>query len=94
MKILRCPLNGPRNISEFAYGGEVKAMPDPATCSDEAWADYVFFENNPAGVVREWWFHIPSGYWFIAERDTRTDEVLRTYLPEELPSAVGEGGGT
>jgi sarcosine oxidase subunit beta len=24
-----CPLNGPRNISEFTYGGEFKPMPDP-----------------------------------------------------------------
>jgi sarcosine oxidase subunit delta len=33
--------------------------------------------------VREWWFHVPSGYWFIAERDTATDEILHTYPPEE-----------
>ena len=24
MKILNCPLNGPRNISEFVWGGEVR----------------------------------------------------------------------
>ncbi|MQT72472.1 sarcosine oxidase subunit delta, partial [Pseudomonas sp. FSL R10-0071] len=24
MKIMMCPLNGPRNISEFTYGGEFK----------------------------------------------------------------------
>ena len=29
MKILSCPLNGPRNIAEFIYGGQVKEMPDP-----------------------------------------------------------------
>lgn len=34
MKIMPCPLNGPRNISEFTYGGEFKPMPDPTTCSD------------------------------------------------------------
>lgn len=27
MKIMICPLNGPRNISEFTYGGEFKPMP-------------------------------------------------------------------
>ena len=31
MKIINCPLNGPRNISEFTYGGEFKPMPDPVT---------------------------------------------------------------
>ena len=42
MKVMTCPLNGPRNISEFTYGGEFKQMPDPQTCSDAEWADYVF----------------------------------------------------
>lgn len=55
MKIMNCPLNGPRNISEFAWGGEVKPMPDPATLDDRAFADWLFLENNEAGVVREWW---------------------------------------
>jgi sarcosine oxidase subunit delta len=84
MKILNCPLNGPRNISEFVWGGEVKAMPDPVRCSDRAWADYVFLEANAAGVVREWWCHLATSYWFIAERNTVTDEVIRTYPASEL----------
>ena len=84
MKIMNCPLNGPRNISEFAWGGEVKAMPDPLTCSDDEWAEYVFLENNTAGVVREWWCHLPTSYWFIAERNTVTDEIIRTYPSAEL----------
>jgi sarcosine oxidase subunit delta len=35
-------------------------------------------------VVKEWWCHSPSGYWFIAERHTASDEVMRTYDPSEL----------
>ena len=27
-------------------------------------------------MKREWWCHTPSGYWFIAERDTARDEIL------------------
>ena len=46
MKIMNCPLNGPRNISEFVYGGEVKAMPNILTCTDREWADYVFYSEN------------------------------------------------
>ena len=84
MKIMNCPLNGPRNISEFAWGGEVKAMPDPLTCSDDEWAEYVFLENNTAGVVREWWCHLPTSFWFIAERNTVTDEIIRTYPAAEI----------
>ncbi len=84
MKIMPCPLNGPRNISEFVYGGEVVEEPDPDRVTDEEWAEYVFFEGNEAGVVREWWYHVATAYWFIAERDTATDEILRTYPASEL----------
>ena len=84
MKIMNCPLNGPRNISEFAWGGEVKPMPDPASLDDHAWGDWLFLENNEAGVVREWWCHVPTSFWFIAERNTVTDEILKTYPAGEL----------
>ncbi len=84
MKIINCPLNGPRNASEFLWGGEVKEMPDPQSADPAAWADYVFLQENEAGLVREWWCHLPTAFWFIAERDTRTDEILCTYRPSEL----------
>lgn len=86
MKILHCPLNGPRPVSEFAYGGEVRAMPDPDHCSDREWADYVFNRSGVAGIKREWWCHLASGYWFIAERDTARDVVITTFGPERLRS--------
>ena len=80
MKTMTCPLNGVRNISEFVCGGEVRAMPDPASGTDAEWADYVFMENNKAGVVREWWCHTPSNTWFIAVRDTQSDVIEKTFL--------------
>jgi sarcosine oxidase subunit delta len=84
MKIMHCPVNGPRNVSEFFCGGEVRDMPDPVSAPDRDWAAYTFIENNTKGVVREWWLHVPSSYWFIAERNTETDEILRTYPATEL----------
>ena len=84
MKIMHCPLNGPRNIQEFAWGGEVTEMPDPNACLDREWADYVFLEENRKGIVREWWCHLPTNYWFIVERDTASDEMLRTYPTSEI----------
>ena len=84
MKIMPCPLNGPRNISEFVHGGEVRDMPNPASCTDREWAEYVFYSDNQAGIVTEWWLHAASGYWFIAERHTVTDEIIRTYDPSEM----------
>jgi sarcosine oxidase subunit delta len=83
MKQLRCPLNGIRPVSEFAYGGELRAMPNPDECTDEQWADYVFNRSGVPGVKCEWWCHIASGYWFIAERDTLTDNVLRTFSADD-----------
>ena len=81
MKLLECPLNGPRPIQEFHFGGGVRPMPEPVLATDAEWAEYVFHRDGAPGVKKEWWYHIPSGTWFLAERDTRSDEILRTYLP-------------
>ena len=80
MKLMTCPINGPRAISEFAYGGEVRSMPDPQEAGDARWADYVFNRNSLPAVKAEWWCHTPSGVWFIVERDTATDTIRRTSL--------------
>ena len=81
MKLLTCPINGPRPVSRVrlrrARSGRCRTR-TPAT--DDEWADYVFNRNGAPGVKKEWWYHIASGVWFIAERDTAADRVLRTYL--------------
>jgi len=74
MKILVCPLNGPRPISEFAYGGEVRPSPDPNTCSDAEWSSYVFNRSGSPGAKYEWWCHIASGF-----------TILRCALPTTEP---------
>jgi sarcosine oxidase subunit delta len=80
MKLITCPINGPRPVSEFFYWGEVRETPDAGRATDSEWADYVFNRNGASGVKREWWHHVPSGVWFVAERDTGADRILRTYL--------------
>ena len=89
MKLMQCPLNGPRNIAEFAYGGEVVDAPDVISCSDREWAEYLFIDDNSSGVVREWWIHTPSSYWFIAERDRSSNEIIKTYPSSDLYSESG-----
>jgi sarcosine oxidase, subunit delta len=84
MKILTCPINGTRPISEFIHGGEYRAMPDPQIVSDDAWADYVFNRNGAPGVKLEWWCHASSTTWFIVERDTARDRVVRSFLFDEI----------
>ncbi|MFN3642519.1 MAG: sarcosine oxidase subunit delta [Gemmobacter sp.] len=79
MKLLHCPLNGPRNIDEFQSFGPVR--PDPGDVDDAAWAAHLFHAENRLGTITEWWRHIPSNTVFLAERDIVTDIVLRTWLP-------------
>lgn len=88
MKIMHCPLNGPRNISEFSYGGEVRPRPAPGA-APEAVADYLFHKTNQPEVAREWWCHLPTSYWFVAERNLATDEIVRTYPASEV---LDQGG--
>lgn len=83
MKLIPCPLNGLRPALEFAYGGEVRPLP-ATDCSDAEWTRWLFDRSGVPGVKREWWYHIASGYWFIAERDTLRDEFLRCYPVTEL----------
>ena len=84
MKLLKCPVNGVRPLQEFVFGGEYRPMPDPDSASDKEWADFIFNRSGAPGVKREWWYHIASGVWFMAERDTLKDEIIRTYLYEEI----------
>jgi sarcosine oxidase subunit delta len=84
MKILVCPLNGARPVTEFAYGGEVRASPDPDTCSDAEWSGYVFNRSGSPGAKYEWWCHIASGFWFVVLRDTLRDEVISTHPAEAV----------
>ena len=87
MKLMNCPLNGPRNISEFICFGEVSTMPKPNEVSDDEWADFIWMSNNTAGVVQEWWCHTATAYWFIAERNTVTDEIVKTYPANDIFTA-------
>jgi heterotetrameric sarcosine oxidase delta subunit len=83
--VLSCPNCGPREVTDFGFGGEVAARPVSRPTTRELNA-YVYFRRNVAGVQREWWQH-RSGCraWFLAERDTRTNEVLWTALAPDAP---------
>jgi heterotetrameric sarcosine oxidase delta subunit len=86
--VLTCPNCGAREVTDYAFGGEVNRRPRERPSLRELGA-YNYFRRNVAGVQREWWYH-RSGCraWFIAERDTRTNDVLWTALPGlERPEA-------
>lgn len=81
MKLMTCPMNGPRNITEFQYLGPVRPAPEPEGASDADWAAYVFGAPNARDFVLEWWRHTPSNNVFVAERHLGTGEVRRTFAP-------------
>lgn len=83
MKIMTCPVNGPRNIAEFQCLGPVRAA---SADEPEQLIEALFYPENPLGVLQEWWRHTPSNIVFIAERHTVSDEILTTYLPNRKPA--------
>ncbi|GAB3852107.1 sarcosine oxidase subunit delta [Nocardioides maradonensis] len=93
---LTCPWCGPRDETEYHYGGQAHvAYPeDPSALSDEEWAQYLFFRDNPKGPFAERWSHSTGcRRWFNVVRDTRTYEVLATYTNTDPRPAIVTSGG-
>ena len=91
--VLDCPNCGPREVTDFGYGGELNPRPRSEPEARQLW-EYNYVRRNLAGVQREWWYH-RSGCkaWFVAERDTTTNRVNFTALPEDA-FAAGPADGT
>ena len=90
MLLIECPWCGPREQSEFSYGGEAHiARPvDTDALTDAQWADYLFMRKNPKGLHREQWHHTHGcRRWFNAERHTVSYEFTRFYRAGEDPDA-------
>jgi sarcosine oxidase subunit delta len=94
--LLTCPNCGVREVADFGFGGEISPRPAKRPASLRELAASSYFRRNVAGVQREWWVHRSGcGQWFLAERDTRTNEVLWTARPEDAPApapAAAAGG--
>ena len=90
MQLIECPWCGPREETEFHYGGQAHiAYPDdPGALTDEEWAHYVFFRANPKGTFAERWCHSAGcRRWFNAVRDTAACSI-----PHRLPHGPGKAG--
>jgi sarcosine oxidase subunit delta len=76
-----CPYCGVRDEPEFTFGGPSHLTRPPPEADDKTWTSYLFTRQNPAGVHLERWQHLYGcGRWFNAARDTRTHEILTTYV--------------
>jgi sarcosine oxidase, subunit delta len=98
MLLIDCPNCGPRAEIEFRCGGESHIeRPGPhREVPDEAWADYLFYRQNPKGEHRERWFHAAGcRRWFNIVRDTVTHRIRAVYpmggdCPDNEPAAAPE----
>ena len=79
--LLTCPNCGPRDVSEFRYGGQI-----PPICAESSRP----IASNLPGPQRERWYHrFGCRRWLFADRDVRSNEVFRTTW---LDDASGGGG--
>ncbi|GHD13572.1 sarcosine oxidase subunit delta [Zhihengliuella salsuginis] len=91
---IRCPYCGPRDETEFGYGGQAHvAYPeDPYALSDSEWGEYLFYRENTRGVFAERWVHSAGcRKWFNALRDTVTYEFKAIYRTGEPRPDITEG---
>ncbi len=89
MFLIDCPWCGPRDETEFSYGGEAhiaRPLGGGHDMSDGEWAEYVFLRTNPKGLHRERWVHSHGcRRWFNAVRHTVSHRFLAVYKPGEKP---------
>jgi heterotetrameric sarcosine oxidase delta subunit len=89
MILIPCPYCGPRNSNEFAFEGESRTRPQVATVEPNGWRRYLYDKANRAGWTTETWYHRAGcRKFFVAERDTVTNEVRATRA--FAPPAGGE----
>ena len=95
MFLIECPHCGPRDQSEFSYGGEAhRARPAASEqMTDEDWAGFLFIRSNLKGVFAERWNHAAGcRRWFNMLRNTATDQILAIYpmgsQPPEIEAAA------
>jgi len=75
---INCPYCGLRDQTEFRCGGEAdRPRPEhPELTDDRAGAGYLFYRQNPKGLLRERWVHsYGCRQWFYLVRDTVTHEI-------------------
>ncbi|MBV8449752.1 MAG: sarcosine oxidase subunit delta [Hyphomicrobiales bacterium] len=74
---ITCPHCGEREVGEFAYYGDATKHRPDGSSELEAFIEYVYPRDNPAGPHRELWYHVGGCRgWLVVNRDTRTHEIF------------------
>ncbi len=82
MLLIACPNCGPRDETEFHYGGQAHvAYPEnPDALTDKEWSEYLFYRDNPKGEFAERWVHSTGcRQWFNMLRDTVSYDIKAIY---------------
>jgi sarcosine oxidase subunit delta len=90
--IIEHPLLGPRDSAEFVYMGDAALIdrPDPDTATAEDWHAYGYLRDNPAGEMRELWFHEGGDRsWLVVTRNTLTHEITAVALARDVARSRG-----
>ena len=73
-----CPHCGERGNDEFSVLGDASVVRPERAAPPEAWAEYVYLRNNPAGLHQEFWYHaVGCRAWLIVTRNVLTHEILK-----------------
>ncbi|QKV20351.1 sarcosine oxidase subunit delta [Oricola thermophila] len=87
MLLVHCPYcDEDRPEIEFRHAGEahIERPRNIAEISDEEFAQYFFYRDNPKGITFERWRHAHGcARFFNAVRDTVSDKFLMTYKAGE-----------
>lgn len=90
--IIHHPILGPRDLQEFVYLGDASLMtrPDGMSAGIEAFHDWLYIRDNPAGLHRELWFHEQGDRsWLVVTRHTVTHEITKVELARDVAKAMG-----
>ena len=91
--IINHPLLGPRDAAEFYVMGDADLInrPDPdAEGAAEAFYEYAYLRDNPAGEHRELWYHEQGDRsWLVVTRDTTTHEITDVKMASDEARARG-----
>ena len=89
---ITCPHCGERGLEEFSYRGDACVVRPQRLDAAEAWTDYVYLRENPAGLHREHWQHVLGcRAWLVVTRDTRSHAIAGVEAAREaaLRGAAG-----
>ena len=90
--IINHPHLGSRDASEFTILGDASLINRPdwqASDADDAFYNYQYLRDNPAGLHRELWFHEQGDRsWLVVTRDTVTHAVIEVALASDVAKAA------